>query len=74
MSKSENYLCDLGKEVLALAQNAQKEAARTRDPFQKGRQFGLYEILSLMKQQASAFDLNDGAVGLEGVDIESLLR
>ena len=67
----ENYLADLGKEVLALAQDAPPER---EDGFQKGRQMAFYEVLSLMRQQASAFGLDDEALGLKDVNLDELLR
>jgi len=69
---AENYLADLGKEVLALAQEGPPET--TNDGFQKGRQMAFYEVLSLMRQQANAFGLDDEALGLKDVDLEELLR
>lgn len=69
---TENYLVDLGKEVLALAQEAQPDGSD--DGFQKGRRTALYEVLSLMRQQAQAFGLDDEAVGLKTVNLEQLLR
>jgi hypothetical protein len=68
----ENYLVDLGKEVLALAETAQ--TGGSDDDFAKGRRSAFYEVLSLMRQQADAFGLDDEAIGLKGVDIEQLLR
>jgi hypothetical protein len=69
---SEDYLGDLGKELVILARKAQQES-RTKDPFQIGRQMAFYEVLSLMKQQAKAFGLKEDVVGLQGIDIEALL-
>jgi hypothetical protein len=73
-NEAENYLQDLGKELLLLARNAQRESAQGTDPFQKGRQTAFYEVLSIMKQQALSFGLDDRIVGLDGVDIDTLLR
>lgn len=71
---SANYVYDLGQELLALARKACVDAAINHDPFAKGRQTGLYEALSLMREQAVAFGLGDEAIGLKGVNIEDLLK
>ena len=71
--KSENYLVDLGGEILARALDAQRNAKNTTDAFEKGRQTAYYEVLSLMKQQAEAFGLDESAIGLKGVNLEQLL-
>jgi hypothetical protein len=71
--KTENYLIDIGREILLMARAAQSSAKSTNDSFEKGRQAACYEILSLMKQQADSFGLDEEAVGLKGVNIEQLL-
>lgn len=75
MTNSEkNYLYDLGQELVALATRIDSESKRENDQFQRGRRFSLYEVLNLMKQQAVAFELSDQQLGLEGIEIEMLLR
>lgn len=69
-----HYLVDLGNEILALAREAQRNARRSNDNFDKGRQTALYEVLSLMKQQADVFGMDAASVGLKGIDIEELLN
>ncbi len=71
--QTENYLVDLGAEIMIKAQEAQRAANQSADGFEKGRQIALYGVLSLMKQQAEVFGLGDEAIGLEGVDIEQFL-
>lgn len=71
---SANYLHDLGREVLILARKAKLDAATSADPFSKGRQTALYEVLSLMREQAATFGLDEAAIGLKGVNIEELLK
>ena len=73
-NSSENYLSDLGKELVMLAQKAQQESGQGNDLFQKGRQTAFYEVLSLMKQQAIAFGIDDYSIGLHEVDLEALLK
>ena len=63
-----NYLSDLGPLLMDLARTARADADRTGDPFDRGRSMGLYEAVSLVVQQADAFGLDRGDVGLEGID------
>jgi len=51
-----------------LARIARADADRTGDAFDRGRSVGLYEAVSLIVQQADAFGLDRGDIGLEGVD------
>jgi hypothetical protein len=74
MSKTiEYYLSDLGKNILFLAQGAQRDAASSSDAFQQGRQLAFYEVLSLMKQQAEAFGMDESLLGLGDTVLEDLL-
>lgn len=68
---TENYLADLGREVLALAQAVRQQSAPA-DIFQEGKRAAFYQVLTLMKQQAQAFGLDDEAIGLKGVNLENL--
>ena len=74
MSAEKNYLYDLGQELVSLAKRIDSESQSQSDHFQRGRRFTLYEVLSLMKQQAVAFGLSERQIGLQGVDIEELLK
>lgn len=66
-----NYLRDLGSQLRADA----LEARGGDGEFARGRAFAYYEVLSLMAQQATAFGLELGDVGLDGLDPErDLLR
>jgi hypothetical protein len=65
-----NYLRDLGPLLLELATSAKEDAARTGDAYERGRQMGLYEAVSLMTQQAEAFGMSRDQVGLGEVDPE----
>ena len=68
------YLYDLGRELVVLAKRIQSEPRLTGDEFQSGRRFAVYEVLSIMKDQAVAFNMTEAQIGLEGIDIESLLK
>ncbi len=69
----ENYVADLGREITKLAQQVRSSRKVHDDEFEKGRQFALYEILSLMRQRAGAFGLGEGEIGLAGIDLEEFL-
>ena len=69
----ENYVADLGKEITKLAQEVRCNRKARDDEFEKGRQFALYEILCLMRQQAVVFGLDEGEIGLTGVNVEEFL-
>jgi hypothetical protein len=66
-----NYLLDLGHFVkdMALSARAQKHSATGDDlQFASGRLLGLYEVISLMQQQAIAFGISTEAIGLADID------
>jgi hypothetical protein len=66
-----NYLRDLGQLVRERGEQAKKEAASAAPEdkiFQRGRLMAYYEVLSLMQQQAEAFDLPLNDLGLSGLD------
>jgi hypothetical protein len=68
-----NYLGDLGKEIVTLAQKARHKQEASGNEFEKGRQFALYEVLSLMKLQTVTFGLDEKDVGLENINVEEFL-
>jgi hypothetical protein len=74
MNTERNYIYDLGQELVLLAERIKSESQGDDDPFQHGRRFAIYEVLSLMNQQAEAFGLTANQIGLEGFDIENLLE
>ena len=67
---SGNYCYDLVKAILELGREAKNRASQGDEAFEKGRQMAFYEVLSLMKQQAIAFDIDEATLGLKGMDIE----
>ena len=72
-----NYLRDLGVLVKDLAKAAKlaKDATPGGEDraYAVGRLMALHEVISLMQQQAVAFDMPLEDVGLQGVDPESEL-
>jgi hypothetical protein len=70
----ENYLIDLGMLLKSHALEARSEArAAVNTPdydFKSGRAFAYYEVISLMIQQADAFQLPREAMRLDDIDPE----
>ncbi|HEY2371248.1 MAG TPA: hypothetical protein VGH82_01745 [Gaiellaceae bacterium] len=67
------YLADLGHLIREAGEAAKEDAASAADEdrvFQQGRQMAYYEVLSLMQQQAIAFDLPFSEVSLQGFDAD----
>ena len=63
-------LFDVGRELIERAKAAKADAASSRSDYDKGRLFALYEVISLLVQQADAFGVDRVAIGLENVDAE----
>jgi hypothetical protein len=54
--------------MLSLARESRANAVRTGDEFDRGRQMGRYEAVSLLTQQADAFGMDRDELGLAGID------
>jgi len=63
-----NFLVDIVSEILEKAEEA-KEVESSE--FQKGYNYALYEIISLLIQQSENFNLNKEELGLNDIDPES---
>jgi hypothetical protein len=67
-----NYLRDLGQLVREAGEQAKARAASAQGKddqvFERGRLMAYYEVLSLMQQQAVAFDLPLEDLALTGLD------
>lgn len=76
-SIAENYLRDLGALIRDAAREARAQCNGSLNAadqaFALGRVTAYYEVLSLMKQQASAFGLADSDLSLESFDPEQEL-
>ena len=73
MTTHANYLRDLGYLIREAGEQARKDtvAANESDrPFQQGRLMAYHEVLSLMQQQAEAFQLPLEELALDGLDPE----
>jgi hypothetical protein len=64
-----NYLRDLGQLLREQALEANRARA-AGDEFERGRVFAFHEVLSLMQQQATAFDLPLADLSLDGFDAD----
>jgi hypothetical protein len=65
-----NYLSDMGRHVAEMAIEAKGKLDESSDLFSCGKLMAYYEVVSLMKQQADAFQLPIEDVGLAGIDPE----
>lgn len=65
--RSAAYLADLGKNIKDKANEAKNS---DNSEYDLGYKMALYEVISLMVQQAEVFDINLEDIGLEGVDPE----
>lgn len=68
------YLLDLGRLLREQALEAKQEARVATDldkAFKRGKLFAYHEVVSLMQQQATVFQLPLNAIGLEGLDPET---
>jgi hypothetical protein len=66
-----NYLLDLGQLLRGAALSAKHRAAAAPDrDFEQGRHSAYYEVLSVMHQQAIAFNLPLHDLSLDGLDPE----
>jgi hypothetical protein len=63
-------LADVSRELLEKAKAAKMDAAQSGSDYDKGRHFALYEVVSLLAQQADAFGIDRGAIGLAEIDPE----
>ena len=70
MEPARLMLSDVSKELMERAKNAQADAAQSVSDYDKGRHFALYEVISLLIQQADAFGIDRASIGLEGVDAD----
>ena len=64
----QSYLHDLGVLVKEGALEAKKNAKRSSSNFDLGYMSGFCRIVSLMQQQAEAFDIPLEQIGLSGID------
>jgi hypothetical protein len=68
MSTHQHYLRDLGDLLRRAANEAHEKAKTSKTDFDSGRGFAYYEVLSLMCEQAIAFNLPLSDLALDGLD------
>ena len=66
----QNYLKDLGALIRELALEAKQQAIEKDTDFSTGYMAGFHRVVSLMQQQAEAFDISLEEIGLEGIDAD----
>lgn len=66
----QNYLRDLGVLIRELALEAKKQATEKESDFSIGYMSGFHRIVSLMQQQAEAFNISSEEIGLNGLDAD----
>lgn len=64
-------LVDITRELLEKSKKAKEDAIRSGSDYDKGRHLALYEVISLLTQQADAFGVKRTTIGLDDVDPES---
>ena len=74
MSAHQNYLRDLGSELRERAVAAHATAVESPTEFARGRLLAYNEMLSLMQQQAHAFEIPLADLALDGFDPDRDLR
>lgn len=66
------YLKDLGYLIRERAVEAAEKSRRDRsDRYAQGRAMALYEVVSLMQDQAEVFDLDLAELSLDGINPEN---
>ena len=63
-------LVDVVEELLERAKHSRLTIAQSGSDYSRGYSYALYEVISLMQQQAQAFGIDRIAIGLEDVDPE----
>lgn len=61
---------DVTRELIDKAKAARADVAKSECGYDKGRHYALYEVVSLLAQQADAFGVDRASIGLAGVDPE----
>jgi hypothetical protein len=63
-------ITDVTRELLDKVRAARDTATKSGSDYDKGRHFALYEVVSLLVQQADAFGIDRAVIGLAGIDPE----
>ena len=73
MTVYENYLRDLGTLIKEMALDAKKTANDKQTDFSVGYLTGFHRVVSLMQQQAEAFNIPLEKIGMNDIDPDSEL-
>jgi len=68
-----NYLKDLGELVKEMSEEAKKEYKKDGTEFHNGYLMACYGMVSLMKDQAKAFGIDEKDIGMKGFEAENLI-
>lgn len=63
-------MLDVSRELIDKAKTAQADAGKSGSDYDKARHYALYEVISLLAQQADAFGVDRASIGLAGLDPE----
>lgn len=66
----QNYLKDLGVLIREMALEAKQQVVEKDTDFSTGYMAGFHRVVSLMQQQAEAFDISLEDIGLDGIDVD----
>lgn len=66
----QNYLKDLGVLIREMALEAKQQVVEKDTDFSIGYMAGFHRVVSLMQQQAEAFDISLEDIGLDGIDAD----
>lgn len=67
---AENLLHDVAVELVEKVREAKRDAGASGSEYDKGRHFALYEAISLISQQATAFGVPLERLGLGALDVD----
>lgn len=67
---AEDLLHDVAVELVNMTMAAKREAVASGSDYDRGRHFALYEAVSLISQQATAFGLPLERIGLGALDVD----
>ena len=63
-------ICDVSRELIERSTAFKDAALKSSSDYDKARQFALYEVVSLLVQQADAFGVDRAVIGLADIDPE----
>ena len=66
----QDYVKGLGVLIKELALEAKQQAVEKGTDFSTGYMTGFHRVVSLMQQQAEAFNISLEAIGLDGIDAD----